>query len=142
MCLVNLSCRGIGNCKWNPQIVSGIRNVSGIRKLYKIAESTYFCGIRLHLRNPEPLLIYARCGIRNKIIVPKNITLQIFVCGLHAIFVSGIHLEFETYFKTCFWNSGTYRLECTVWPRNANIKRADIWKIFKLSLIAGELEQI
>ena len=68
-----------------------------------------FCGIDLQLRNPEQLAIFACCGIRNKTIVPTKLTLQLFVRGIHEIFVSGIYLLFGTCLKICPWNPGTYR---------------------------------
>ena len=57
MCFVNFSCRGIHNCKWKPQILTGFRKskrnpqiVCGIRIYLRnplaFAESTYICGIR------------------------------------------------------------------------------------------------
>ena len=67
------------NCKRNPQIVS------------------------VHLRNPEQLPIFARCGIRNIINVPTQFILELFVRGILWIFVSGIRLQFGAYFKTCLW---------------------------------------
>ena len=50
MCLVNLSCRRIRNCKWNPQIVSGIR--INLRNPLTFAESGTTTYIR-SLRNPQ-----------------------------------------------------------------------------------------
>ena len=114
VCLVNLSSRGILNYKWNPQLVSGIRKLSAEsinckRNPHIFAEPTYFCGIRLLLRNSEQLLMFACCGIRDKANVPKQFTLQVFVPGIHRIFISGSCLHFGTCLKTCLWNSGTYR---------------------------------
>ena len=41
---VNLCCRGIRNCKWNPQIVSGIR--INLRNPLTFAESAFVCRIQ------------------------------------------------------------------------------------------------
>ena len=80
---------------WSPQIVSGIRKIevdsvncprnpqiaSGIR-INLLAESTYICGIRKQLRNPEQLPILSRCGVHNKNNVPSKFTLQVFAQGI------------------------------------------------------------
>ena len=95
MCLVNLSCPGIRNCKWNPQIVSGIS--INLRNPLTFAESTYICGIRLQLRNPELLAKFSCCEIRDKTNVPTKFTLQVFVRGIHRNVVGGIHV----YYGTC-----------------------------------------
>ena len=86
------------NCKWNPQTVSRIRFC--LRIPLEFADSTYnlripltFCGISLQLRNPERLATFACCRFRNKTNVPTKFTLQLFVRGIHKIFVSGTHLH-------------------------------------------------
>ena len=113
MCIVTLSCGEIRNCERNPQILVESANckwnwqiVSGIRIFF--ADSTYilripltFCGIHLPLRNPEQLAIFACSGIRNKTNVPTNFTLE--------LFKRGIHETFATCLKICLWNPGTYR---------------------------------
>ena len=76
------------NSKWNPRIISEFRKLSAesancMPNPHKIVESTFTCGTRLHLGNPEQRPILARCGIRNKINVPTKLALQIFVRGMH-----------------------------------------------------------
>ena len=113
MCLVSLSCLGIRNCVWNPQNISGTTNsrpipqfVSGIRINLR---TFYICGTRLHMRNPELLTIFARCGIRNKTNEPTKFSLKVFVCGIHGNVASEIHLHFGKRSKTCLWIPGTYK---------------------------------
>ena len=120
MCAVNLSRRGIRNCKWKFKIVSGIR---------KVYEDSANCnrnpqivsGIRMNLRNPlkfaeSGTTIYIR-SLRNpqqiqcvdKIYFPDictQLSTEIFV---HWNFVTRIHLPFGTCLKTCLWNPGKYR---------------------------------
>ena len=65
MCLLNLGCRGIRNCKWNPQIVSGIRKLkadcANCERNPQIGS-----GIRKNLQNPLTFTEFAHiCGIRN-----------------------------------------------------------------------------
>ena len=90
---------------------------------HKVVESTFSCGTRLHLGNPEQLPILARCGIRNKINVPTKLVLQVFIRGIHLNFVCRIYLDFGTCLQICLWNPGTYRqkivrLFSAVWPLN------------------------
>ena len=68
-----------------------------------------FCGIHLQLRNLEELAIFASCGNRNKTNEPTKLTLQLFVCGIHETFESGIHLLFGTSSKVGLWNPGIYK---------------------------------
>ena len=116
MCIVTPSCCGFRNCKRNPQITSEIRKLLVesafcLRIPLKFADSTYilripltYCGINLQLPNPKKLAIFSCCGLRNKTNVPTNFTLQVFVCGIHDNFVSGIHLHFGICLKICLWN--------------------------------------
>ena len=41
--------------------------------------------------------------------MPTNLTLQLFVRGIHGNFLSGIHLHFGTCLKVSFWYPGTYK---------------------------------
>ena len=93
----------------------------------QFAESTYICGIILQLRNPEQLALFACCRIRNKTNVPTKFTLPLYVCGIHWKFVRGIHLLFGTYFKTCLWNSGSYRHNIVL----LSSPQFGLWKNFK-----------
>ena len=52
------------NGSWNLQMVGGIR--------VNLRDSPYIWEIRLLLRNPEQLPLFARCGLHNKTNVPKN----------------------------------------------------------------------
>ena len=72
MCFVNLSYRGIRNCKWNLQILSKIR--INLRNPHEIAESAYICGIRLYLRNLEQLPIRLLRNPQKKTNVPTKFT--------------------------------------------------------------------
>ena len=67
-CLVNLSCRGIRNCMWNPQTLSRIR--INFRNPLTFAESGTNICLR-SLLNPQ------------QINVPTKVTLEIFVRGIH-----------------------------------------------------------
>ena len=97
----------------NPLTVCGIRLHLRI-PLTNFADSAHNCRFHLHiieiylqLRNSEQLAMFACCGIRGATNVPTKFTLQVFVCGIHGNFVSGIYLHFETCLKVCLWNPGT-----------------------------------
>ena len=68
-----------------------------------------FCWIQLQLLHPGQLAIFACCGVPDTTNVPKKLTLQKFVRGIHGSLVSGIHWHFGLYLKVCLWNPGTYR---------------------------------
>ena len=74
---------------------------------------TYICEICLHLRNPEELAVFARCGIRDKNIVPTNFTLQVFVRKIHGNFKNEILSTLDKNIKTPNFPLNL----CTVWPR-------------------------
>ena len=90
MSLVNLSSRGIRNCKRNPQIVSGTRK--NLRTQRTSEESIYICGIRNNY-------LYLLVADPQKHNVSTKIMLQVFVRGIHRKFcttlVSGLqHVNF------------------------------------------------
>ena len=94
------------DCSYASSVLNKIRNpltVCGIH--LHLRNPLTFYGIHVQLRNPEQLAIFACCGIRNKTNEPTKFTLEVYVCGIHWNFVSGIHLHFGTYFK----KPGTYR---------------------------------
>ena len=130
MFLVNLSCRGIGNCKWKPQIVSGIPKLLADsanckRNPHKIAESTYICGIRLHLRNPEQLPKFARCRAATKSMYRQNLRYRyLYVTRNPLKFFKWNPLTFCYMFKDLSLESRSIQtqncalIQYTVWPRN------------------------
>ena len=54
-----------------------------------------------HLRNPEKLATFARCGFRDKTKVLTNLSLQKFAREIHRILKIGIHLHFGTCLNFC-----------------------------------------
>ena len=107
------------NCSYASSVINKMRNpltICGIRLLLRIpqinfADSTQICGFHLHFAKST----YS-CGIQNNqlfLLLAESATKQM---GRQKLryrntlnFICGIHLHLRTYFKTCFWTSGTYR---------------------------------
>ena len=89
--------------------------------LNKVQNPLTVCGFHLELWNPQQLVIFACCGIRDTTNVPIKFTLLSYVRVIHGNFVIGNHLHFGLGLKISFWNKQIQScapIQCTVWPRN------------------------
>ena len=97
-------------CSYASSVMNKFLNsfrVCGFRLHLRIPLTFY--GIYLQLRSPEQLSIFACCVIRNKLSVPTNFMLPVYVQVIQVNLVGGIHLHFETCLNSCLWNPGTYK---------------------------------
>ena len=107
MCFVNLNYRGIrklysdlASCKWDPQIVGGIRIKLQITPIF--SESAYICSIRNNY-----LYSLAAESATNQCIDKIYVT-AICTCNQLKSFKWNPPVYWNM-FKTCLWNPGTYR---------------------------------
>ena len=112
------------NCSYASSVLNKIRNprkFCGFHLNMRIPLT--FCGVLIHLRNPEQPAIIAGCRNRDTQNMSTKFRLQLFILGTHGNFVSGVHFQFGTCLKTSFWNpeqtdTNLSPIQCTVWPRN------------------------